>query len=68
LLQSGKRWQIINLWRPVSTIYKDPLAVASAPSIAEKDLVEAQVIYTKQAPPLNRNLVWTILPNPEHRW
>lgn len=68
ILASAKRWQIINLWRPITTIYKDPLAVASAFSIPESDLIEAQVIYIKQAHPLNRSVTWTLLPNSEHQW
>jgi hypothetical protein len=68
VLSSGKRWQIINLWRPITTIYKDPLAVAAAASIPESDLIEAQVIYTNQSPPLNMNVTWTILPNETHEW
>ncbi|KAF2475059.1 uncharacterized protein BDR25DRAFT_384605 [Lindgomyces ingoldianus] len=62
------RWQIINLWRPVSTIFKDPLGVAAAHSIPESDLVSAEVVYTKQPPPLNRNETWTILPSDKHEW
>ncbi len=68
ILERAARWQIINLWRPIATIYKDPLAVAAAHSIAEADLVEAQIVYTSQAPPLNRNLTWTILPSARHEW
>lgn len=68
ILGSGRRWQIINLWRPIRTIYKDPLAVAAAHSIPEGDLIEAKVIYTKQPPPLNENRTWTILPNEKHEW
>ncbi|ORX97506.1 hypothetical protein BCR34DRAFT_593470 [Clohesyomyces aquaticus] len=68
LLQQHRRWQIINLWRPISTIYKDPLAVAAAYSIAEEDLVAAPLIYTKQPPPLNKTETWTILPGEGHEW
>ncbi|KAH7348230.1 hypothetical protein BKA66DRAFT_432162 [Pyrenochaeta sp. MPI-SDFR-AT-0127] len=67
-VESKKRWAIVNLWRPLNTIYKDPLAVASACSIRDADLVEAQVVFTKQPPPLNVNKTWTVLPNGEHQW
>lgn len=43
LLQS--RVQIINVWRPIRRVLRDPLAVASAPSIAEEDLVINELIY-----------------------
>ena len=65
---NGPRWCIINLWRPVSTIYKDPLAIASASSVPDSDLVEGMVMYTKQTPPVNGNRTWTILPGEGHRW
>ena len=32
------RWQVVNLWRPLATIKKDPLAVADFSFIAESDL------------------------------
>lgn len=54
IIKSGKRWQIINLWRPITTVYKDPLGVASAPSIPESSLIEAEVQYVKQPPPFNK--------------
>ncbi|KAF2176577.1 hypothetical protein K469DRAFT_606717 [Zopfia rhizophila CBS 207.26] len=58
-----RRWQIINIWRPIRTIYKDPLAVASAQSIPDEDLIPASVIYPK-----SRNETFTVKPNPTHRW
>jgi len=60
------RWQIVNLWRPISTVFKDPLAVAAAHSIAESDLVPAALIYTSQPP--RSHETWTILPNEKHEW
>ncbi|KAL1893735.1 hypothetical protein Sste5346_006236 [Sporothrix stenoceras] len=61
------RWQIINVWRPLHTIAKDPLAVADAHSVADTDLVEARVVYrdhtrktwTVKAPPAG---------SPPHKW
>lgn len=67
-LQGKKRWAIMNLWRPLNTIYKDPLAVACASSIAESDLVEVQVVYTKQLPPRNVSKTWSIRPSEKHEW
>ncbi|GAB1317186.1 7alpha-cephem-methoxylase P8 chain [Madurella fahalii] len=58
-----KRWQIINAWRPIKTIYKDPLAVADARTIAEEDLVPAKIIYTD-----HERESWTIKPSAAHRW
>lgn len=68
IIRDRQRYQIINIWRPIATIYKDPLAVAAAHSIPDSDLVEAKVIYVDQPGPLNRNETWTILPGEGHEW
>ncbi|KAK0657053.1 hypothetical protein B0T16DRAFT_51041 [Cercophora newfieldiana] len=60
-----RRWQIINVWRPIRTIRKDPLAVADATSVAERDLVAASIIYASCG---RRVESWTVKANPEHRW
>jgi hypothetical protein len=57
------RYQIINVWRPIKPIYKDPLAVADAFSVLESDLVPVALIY-----PDRRGETLTVRPNPEHRW
>ncbi|KAK2026574.1 hypothetical protein LX32DRAFT_695471 [Colletotrichum zoysiae] len=58
-----RRFQIINIWRPIKTVYKDPLAVADGNTVAEGDLVPGAIIY-----PRHRAETWTIKPNPAHRW
>ena len=40
VLDSGKRWAIINLWRPIKPIHRDPLCLCDARSVEEGDLVE----------------------------
>ena len=62
----SKRWQIINVWRPIKEIFKDPLAVVDARSVAEDDLVEARVVYRDHERP-----TWTVKPPLEkdgHKW
>ncbi|SMY29942.1 unnamed protein product [Zymoseptoria tritici ST99CH_1A5] len=39
------RVQIINVWRPIRTVLRDPLAVAQSQSVAEEDLVPIGLIY-----------------------
>jgi hypothetical protein len=39
------RYQIINVWRPIKTIFKDPLGVAAANSVQEDELVPIKLIY-----------------------
>jgi len=76
ILSSGQRWQIVNLWRPITTVYKDPIAIAAAHSVAEEDLVAAKVVYKRSATKKPKseprraysNATWTILPNEKHEW
>lgn len=58
-----RRFQIINVWRPLKTVFKDPLAVADSNSVPDADLVPAYVIY-----PDHQKEFFTVLPNPAHRW
>jgi hypothetical protein len=51
------------VWRPIKTIYKDPLAVADAHSVPEDDLVGAALIY-----PNRRGETFAVKPSPNHRW
>ncbi|KAK0730962.1 hypothetical protein B0H67DRAFT_55877 [Lasiosphaeris hirsuta] len=60
-----RRWQIVNIWRPIKTVYKDPLAVADAASVADTDLVAASIIYARSG---RRMESWTVKSNPAHRW
>ncbi|KAI1110670.1 hypothetical protein F5Y14DRAFT_343249 [Nemania sp. NC0429] len=39
------RVQIINVWRPIKTVERDPLAVADAHSVSEDELVPIGLIY-----------------------
>lgn len=57
------RYQIINVWRPIKTIYKDPLAVADAHSVPDSDLVPIKLIY-----PHREGETYSVRPNPNHRW
>ncbi|KAI1306901.1 hypothetical protein F5Y03DRAFT_394336 [Xylaria venustula] len=59
-----RRYQIINIWRPIKTVYKDPLAVADARSIPDSDLLAASILYPRGA----RDETWTVLPSELHQW
>ncbi|KAG8627910.1 hypothetical protein KVT40_003783 [Elsinoe batatas] len=57
------RYQVINVWRPINTIYRDQLAVCNSHSVPEKDILPVKLIYPD----------WigepcTIRPNPKHEW
>ncbi|KAI9157998.1 Hydroxylase/desaturase CTB9 [Paramyrothecium foliicola] len=58
-----RRYQIINVWRPILPILKDPIAVADAGSVPDADLVGAEMTED--------NFVgesWVVRHNPGHRW
>lgn len=57
------RYQIINVWRPIKTIFKDPLGVADARTVPDSDLVTVPLIYP------NRNgETYAVKANEAHRW
>lgn len=60
-----RRWQIINIWRPIKTIRQDPLAIADASSVSDEDLVAASILYVHSG---HKAETWTIRHNPAHRW
>lgn len=57
------RYQIINVWRPIKPIYKDPLAVADAHSVPDSDLIPAKLIY-----PDREGETYVVKANPAHKW
>ncbi|SPO06037.1 related to 7alpha-cephem-methoxylase P8 chain [Cephalotrichum gorgonifer] len=57
------RVQIINVWRPIKTVLRDPLAVAQADTVAEADLVPIPLIY-----PARRGETFSVRHNPAHKW
>jgi hypothetical protein len=59
----NKRYQIINIWRPIATILKDPLAIADARSVPDADLVEADMVEHDFA-----GKQWVVRHSPNHRW
>ncbi|KAH0425313.1 Cytochrome P450 [Colletotrichum camelliae] len=44
------RYQLINVWRPIKTIYKDPLAVCDSHSVPDEDIVPVKLIYPDWTP------------------
>lgn len=44
ILATGK-WKMINLWRPIKTIKRDPLAVLDTRSAAEEDIITTEQEY-----------------------
>lgn len=57
------RVQIINVWRPIKVIQRDPLAVAEAGSVPDSDLEVIELIY-----PNRRGETYAVRHNESHRW
>lgn len=55
--------QIINVWRPIKTIERDPLAIADASSVSESDLVTRGLIY-----PNRKGETFGVKYNKGHKW
>lgn len=57
------RVQIINVWRPIKTVQRDPLAVADASSVSDDGLVVVELIY-----PNRRGETLSVKHDVGHRW
>ncbi|KAI9744139.1 MAG: hypothetical protein M1818_002291 [Claussenomyces sp. TS43310] len=57
------RHQIINVWRPIRTILKNPLTIAEANSVSDDDLVPTKLIY-----PDREGETYAVRAGNGHRW
>jgi hypothetical protein len=57
------RYQIINIWRPIKLIERDPIGVADSSSVTDADLIGAPLIEDNF-----QGENWTVRHNPSHRW
>jgi len=62
ILATG-RYQIINVWRPIRPILKDPITVADSSSVPDSDLVGAELTEDGFA-----GESWVVRHSPDHRW
>jgi hypothetical protein len=64
----SKRVVLMNLWRPISTVYRTPLALCDASTVQSGDLHDSEIrggLDDPNRPPLyGYNLSY----NPKHRW
>ena len=62
------RYVLINLWRPITTVYRTPLALCDASTVQKSDLNDSEIrggLMDPDRPPLyGFNLSY----NPDHRW
>ena len=63
-----RRFVLMNLWRPIRTVYRTPLALCDASSVQANDLNDSEIrggLNDPHRPPLyGFNLSY----NPQHRW
>lgn len=45
LIATHRRWQIINTWRPIRPVQRDPFAVADARSVPDDDILRVKLVY-----------------------
>jgi len=68
-LEKTQRWAIINTWRPISTVHREPLAVADGSSVPDADLrimeVDPSVLVGGPAP---HSELWQAVHRPGHKW
>ncbi|RAL08868.1 uncharacterized protein BO97DRAFT_459785 [Aspergillus homomorphus CBS 101889] len=57
------RYQIINVWRPLKTVRRDPLAVAAAHTVDDADLIPIKLIY-----PDREGETYAVRANPATKW
>ncbi|CAN7312736.1 CmcJ/NvfI family oxidoreductase [Variovorax sp. LjRoot84] len=57
------RFAIVNLWRPLATVERLPLALCDARSIALEDLVPSDLVYRDKV-----GETYSFTYNPAHRW
>lgn len=57
------RIQIINVWRPIAPILRDPLALCDSQSVPESDLVPFKIIWSTR-----ETEAYAVKPNPNHSW
>ncbi|KAI5921196.1 amino acid permease-domain-containing protein [Camillea tinctor] len=57
------RVQIINVWRPIRRVERDPLAIADARSVGEAELVPVGLIY-----PTRKGETFSVRHSERHKW
>lgn len=68
------RWGIINVWRPITPVRRDPFAMCDWNSIDEADLVGVEAVLPSKGSGTFENVskrgfqIWAGKSNPNHRW
>lgn len=69
------RWAIINMWKPIKTVERDPLCFCDYRTFSEKDLVPTRVLLPEKGTGTFDKVskgkgfeLYEMSPSPEHRW
>ena len=62
------RYMLMNLWRPIKTVERTPLAVCDASTVAEGDLNGSEIRGGLNDPNRPSMFGFNLSYNPEHRW
>ena len=63
-----KRFVLMNLWRPIRTVYRTPLALCDASSVRENDLNDSEIRGGLNDPNRATMYGFNLSYNPQHRW
>lgn len=63
-----RRFVLMNLWRPIRTVYRTPLALCDASTVRESDLNDSEVRGGLNDPHRPSLYGFNLSYNPEHRW
>jgi hypothetical protein len=63
-----RRLVLMNLWRPIRTVYRTPLALCDASSVRESDLNESEIRGGLNDPDRPSMFGFNLSYNPQHRW
>ena len=64
----GRRLVLMNLWRPISTVEKTPLAICDASTVAQGDLNPSEIRGGLDDPNRPSMFGYNLSYNPRHRW
>jgi hypothetical protein len=63
-----RRYMLMNLWRPMATVEKSPLAVCDASTVEAGDLNPSEVRGGLHNPDMASMFGWNLAYSPRHRW
>jgi hypothetical protein len=64
----GRRYMLINVWRPIAEVRRSPLALVDAATVRREDLVVSEVRGGLGDPNRPTLYGWRLTYNPDHRW